>query len=125
MRPKPVMMLLREGLADLEEIALVGDLQDQFLHVVGLVGIFRHQRVERQLFARRRIVGRPARRLVAVVERQEIIKPAHFLDADDVVLIGAVGDGGFVVWTFAPPSCSGVTSSCVTVFTTSGPVMNM
>ncbi len=30
-----------------------------------------------------------------------------------------------VAWLVAPPSCSRVTSSPVTVFTTSGPVMNM
>ena len=30
-----------------------------------------------------------------------------------------------VAWLMAPPSCSKVTSSPVTVFTTSGPVMNM
>ena len=30
-----------------------------------------------------------------------------------------------VVWLIAPPSSSAVTSSCVTVFTTSGPVTNM
>jgi len=31
----------------------------------------------------------------------------------------------FVAWVNAPPSSSNVTSSPVTVFTTSGPVMNM
>ena len=31
----------------------------------------------------------------------------------------------FVAWLMAPPSSSRVTSSPVTVFTTSGPVMNM
>src|SRR5665647_1609513 len=31
----------------------------------------------------------------------------------------------FVVWVTAPPSCSAVTSSWVTVRTTSGPVTNM
>ena len=30
-----------------------------------------------------------------------------------------------VVWLVAPPRSSDVTSSCVTVFTTSGPVTNM
>ena len=30
-----------------------------------------------------------------------------------------------VVWVIAPPSSSALTSSCVTVFTTSGPVTNM
>ena len=31
----------------------------------------------------------------------------------------------FVVWVVAPPKASAVTDSCVTVFTTSGPVTNM
>ena len=38
-----------EGLLDLEEIALVHDLLDQLLHVVGLVRIVGDQRVERRL----------------------------------------------------------------------------
>ncbi len=36
-------------LLDLEEIALIDDLVDQLLHVIGLVGIGWHQRIERHL----------------------------------------------------------------------------
>ncbi len=51
----------------LEEIALVDDLLDQLLHVVGLVGVGRHQRVERGLVPFGRVGGRAAsRRLLAV-----------------------------------------------------------
>ena len=59
MRPKPVTMFLAKASDDLEEVALVDDLQDQLLDVVGLVGIVGHQRVERRLLAldRRRTIG--------------------------------------------------------------------
>src|ERR1700737_4446257 len=39
----------REIRLDLEEIAVVNDLLDQLLHVVGLVRAARHERVERRL----------------------------------------------------------------------------
>ena len=43
--------VLGEGFLDLEEVALVDDLQDQLLDVVGLVGVVGDQRVERGLDA--------------------------------------------------------------------------
>ena len=51
--------VLGERVLDLEEVALVHDLQDQLLDVVGLVGIVGDQRVERRLGAVRggRAVG--------------------------------------------------------------------
>ena len=85
----------REGFADLEEVALVRDFVDQLFHVVRLVRIFRHQRVEAHLRALRRVVGRPMRRLLAVVERQEIEEAAQLFDGDDIVLECAIRHGGF------------------------------
>jgi hypothetical protein len=41
--------VLGEVRADLEEVGLVHDLQDQLLHVVGLVGVGRDQGVQRLL----------------------------------------------------------------------------
>ncbi len=43
--------VLGEALLDLEEVALVDDLQDQLLHVVGLVRVVGDQRVERAVLA--------------------------------------------------------------------------
>ena len=84
----------RERFADFEEIALVHHLMDQFLDVIGLVGAFRHQRVERIFPALGIVFGRPMRRLLAIVERQEIVEPADFLEAYHIVLIGPVGNRG-------------------------------
>ena len=61
----------------LEEVTLVHDLQDQFLDVVGLVGILRHQRIERGIVAVRRVERRAHRSLLAVVGRQEIDEAAQ------------------------------------------------
>ena len=84
-----------EVLLDLEEIALVGELQDQLAHVVGLVGAVGDQRVEARLAA-----GRARRRTAArggfsrLLERQEVEQPAHFEQRLDVVVEGGVGDRG-------------------------------
>jgi hypothetical protein len=75
--------------------------------------------------ARRRIVEGAHRRLLAVVERQEVEEPAHLEQRLDVVLEGAVGDDRRLVWVDGAAQFLGVTTSLVTVFTTSGPVTNM
>ena len=87
--------VLAEVLADLEEVALVGDLLDQLLHVVGRVGVRGDQRVEAGLGAFGIVEGRDGRRLLAVGERQEVDQPADLGQRLDVVLEGAVGDAGF------------------------------
>ena len=86
--------VLRETLLELEELALVGDLHDQFLDVVGLVGGLRHQAVERGLLAFDWIVGGDVGDGRAVRQRQEIDQAAHLAERHDVVVIGAVGDRG-------------------------------
>ncbi len=96
MRPEAGDDVLGVVLGDLVEVAFVGDLQDQLLHVVGLVGVLGDQRVEAHLDAARIVFRRPERRLLAVVEGQEIVEAADLLQRDDVVLEGAVGDAGFV-----------------------------
>lgn len=88
--------VLGEGLLDFEEITLVGDGRDQFLHVVGLVGTVGDQRVEPFLQPCRIVVEGPERRLLAIVERQEIEQCAHLLQRLDVVLISAIGNRGFL-----------------------------
>ncbi len=115
----------RIGLLNLEEIALIDGLRDQFLHVVGLVRIVRHQRVERGVDPVRHIEGRPFRNALLAVGGQEIDQPAHLQQRLDIIVEGAIGTEDFEVWTLAPPSSSEVTDSLVTVFTTSGPVTNM
>src|SRR5688572_4980544 len=46
-RTNPVRNVLAELRADLEEVAFVGDLLDQFLHVIGFVRIVRDEAIER------------------------------------------------------------------------------
>ena len=76
----------------LEEVALVDDLQDQLAHVVGLVRIDRHERVEREIVALGGIGGGPRRRRLAVRGRQEIEEAAQLQQRLDVVLERVVGD---------------------------------
>jgi hypothetical protein len=77
-----------------EEVAIVGDLDDQFLDVVRLVGVVRDQRVEREVEAVGGILRRQARRLFAVVRRQEADEAANHHQGFDVVLESEVGDAG-------------------------------
>ena len=83
----------RESLLDFEEIALVGNRQDQFLHVIGLVGAVGDQRVEPHVEPLRIIKERPHRRFLAVGQRQEVEQPPHLLQRFDIIVISAVGDG--------------------------------
>ncbi len=95
MRPKPDHDVAGERFRELEEVALVHDFQDQLLDVVGLVGIFGHQRVERGLFTLGLIERRPLRNAGGKIRRQKIDQPAHLQQTFDVVVVGAVGDGRF------------------------------
>src|SRR5580692_5243510 len=87
MRPKPVTMFLAK-------VALVDDLQDQFLHVVGLVGMIGDQRVQGHVDPLDVVKARPFRHAVGVVGRQEVDQPAHLQKRLDVVLERAVRDRG-------------------------------
>ena len=85
----------------LEEFAIVGDLLDQLVHVVRLGGAGRDQRIEAVVNAQRIIAGRPERRILAVVERQEIEEHPRAQQCIDIIFqrqighpgFGAVGDG--------------------------------
>ena len=81
-----------ESPADLEEVAVVGDFEDQLLDVVGLVRGVRNEPIERRLGAVGRIGGGDLGHRRTVAERQEIDQPAHFEERLGVVVIGAVGD---------------------------------
>ncbi len=84
-----------EALLDLEEITLVSDFADQFLHVVGLVRIVGNEGVERGIHPFRLVEGRPFRHAGLVVEGKEVDQPAHLQQAFDIVLERAVRDRGF------------------------------
>ena len=77
-----------------KKVALVDDLGDQFLDVIGLVRVVGDQRVERQLHPVGRIAGRQHGHAGLVVERQEVHQTPHLQQCFEVVLVGAVGDRG-------------------------------
>ncbi len=77
--------------ADLEEVGLVHDLEDQLLHVVGLVRIGRDQAVERALLAIGLVEAFAHRRLFPVGQGQKVDQPAHLGQGFEIVLEGAVG----------------------------------
>ena len=88
--------VLREILLDFKEIRLVPDLEDQLFHVIWLVRIFRHQRIERRFHSTRIVKERTNRWLGAVIERQEIDKAAHLCQRFDIVLERTVGHRRFL-----------------------------
>ena len=87
--------IARISFLDLEEIALVHGLGDEFLDVVGLCRIVWRQRVERGLASFGVIEARPFRNTARVRRWQEIEKPPHLQQCLDVVFIGAVGHRAF------------------------------
>ena len=92
----------------------------------GFVGSSGIERVELGRLAVDRIGRRVVRRRLGVVLRQEAEQVARVLERGLLVGRDEVRDAGLRrVRRSAPPSSSNVTSSPVTVFTTSGPVMNM
>ena len=87
---EPGQDVLGEGLLDLEEIALVRELVDQLLHVIGLVRVLGDQRVQRG-FRPGGIVEEGAfGQLGAVGQRQEIDQAADLGQRFHIVFIGPV-----------------------------------
>ncbi len=107
MRAKPTMMLLGVARLQLEEIALVDDLLDQLLHVVGLVGIGRHQRVERGLVAVGRIARSDAPAASARLDAgRKSMKRRSCSSASTSFSKARSATPERVVWVMAPPSSS-------------------
>ena len=85
----------------LEEVAVVHGLDDQLLHVVGLVRVVRHQGVKAQVQAVSRVAAAPHRRFFAVGQGQVVVEAAQHQQRFNVVLkgqichaaLGGVGDG--------------------------------
>ena len=92
----------------------------------GFVGSSGIERVELGRLAVDGIRRRVVRRRLGVVLRQEAEEVAGVLERSLLVRRDVrCATPDFVACVIAPPSSSNVTSSPVTVFTTSGPVMNM
>jgi hypothetical protein len=86
-----------EVLVHLEELAVVDDPGHHVAHVVGLVRVVRHDRVELEVHPLR-VVGRlDARGALEVVLRKERDEVAHVLEALLLVVRGEVGHAGLGV----------------------------
>ena len=119
--------VLRAALVHLEEVAVVDDARrSRRFMSYGLFGLSGNERVELRAPRGRADRRLGERRRVEVVLRQEREEIARVVEAGLLVGRDEVRDAGLrVACVAAPPSSSNVTSSPVTVFTTSGPVMNM
>ncbi len=76
------------------KVALISQLFDQLFHVVGRVGIVRHQCIKAAFDPRRVVKEGTGWRLLTVVQRQEIHQTAHFGQCFDVILEGGISHGG-------------------------------
>ena len=88
-------MFLAKAFLNLEEVALVAGLQDQFPDVVGLVGIVRDQPVERHVVGVGRLAAGDFRNFGRVGGRQQVDEAAHLQQRLDIVVVGAIGDRRF------------------------------
>ena len=70
-----------------KEVAFVHYAFHKLFHIVRLVGVGRHQRIERHLDAIRRISSRAHRHAGAVIERQEIEQAANLQQCFDIIII--------------------------------------
>ena len=114
------------GRLKLEEIALVGDLPDQLVHVIGRCRRRRDERVETVLDPVPRILESAARAMSWRLDSGRKSKKSRVASSASMSFSNATSaTPDLVVWVTAPPSSSWVTTSLVTVFTTSGPVTNM
>ena len=110
----------------LEEVALIDDLDDQLLDIVGLVRIVGHQASPATFPS-----DRPCLRSGTIggfsllLEGRKPNRRRVIISASTSFSNERSATPDLVVCVIAPPSSSAVTSSCVTVFTTSGPVTNM
>ena len=126
-RAKPTMMFCAQPGCISRKLAVVDDARDDVVHVVRPVRRLRDHGVERRVRAVARIVGRgppAARRGCSAAGSASSSRRS---DSSASASSGAAKCATplVVVWIRAPPSRLASTSSCVTVFTTFGPVTNM
>ncbi len=93
--PKAAQYIARMGRLDLEEIAFVQHLGDDFMHVVGLVGVVGDQRVEAGFLAAPGVGCGPLGHFEPIGKRQKIEEIPRREQRLDIVLEGEIGDAGF------------------------------
>lgn len=92
---KPGQDITGKILLDFKEIALIRDLRDQLVHVIGNVGIFGHEGVEAVVNPVGFVKERPNGRACTVIERQEIKQAADLGDRFHVIVKCTVRDRRF------------------------------
>ena len=80
---------------NLIKIALIGKFMDQLFHIIGGVGIRRHQSIQRWLDPVGSIKKRADGRFIAVVSGQKIDQPPHFSQRLYVIFKGRISDRRF------------------------------
>src|SRR5215208_5837961 len=117
--------VLGPAFLNLEELPVVDHSLYGTSNVVGALGGVGDQ-TRQVLVHPLRIVGGPeVRGALQIILRQEGEQVAHVVEAGLLVGRRKVGYTDLVLWVAAPPRSSKETSSPVTLFMTSGPVMNM
>ena len=76
---------------DLEEITVIHRLGDELLHVIRLVGVFRHQCVQTHVHSLGRVCAGAHRGFFTVVQRQVVVEPAQHQQRFNIVLKSQVG----------------------------------
>ncbi len=79
----------------LEEVAIVHRFNDQFLHVIRLVGVVGHQGVQAHVHAVGRVAATAHRRFFTVVERQVVVEAAQHQQRFHIVLKCQIGHAAF------------------------------
>jgi len=108
-----------------EEIAIVNHARNDIFHVIRLAGFHRNHGLKLGISTVNGVGALAARRIVEIIGGQ---KPKQFADhgqALGIVMRHKVRHAGSFIVRSCAPSWSLVTSSCVTVLITSGPVTNM
>ena len=79
----------------LEELGIISRFDDEFFHVVRLVGVGRHERVQAHVGAAGRVLRGAVRRFFAVVGRNVVEQPAQHQQGFHIILKRQVGHAAF------------------------------
>ena len=93
--PKPGDDIAREFLGNFKEIALINHLEDEFFHIIGLVGIIRDERIKAHIPALGIIKARPFRHAGLIVGGQEIYQSTDLQQSLDIIIEGTIRNRGF------------------------------
>ena len=88
---------------NLVKIALICELKDQLLHIIGRIGVFWHKRIETHILAIHTVKEGTHWRLLTVGKWQEVDQAAHLSNRFDIILKSAVRNRRFLGMCRSPP----------------------